>query len=367
MQRYLSMSSVKNAKKAIWWNLVGLWCILSLTLSIGLLIFAKYQSCDPILNNQINLGEQLFPLFVMDTLRSTPGLPGLFLACVFSAALSTISSGLNSLTAVFLEDVLKCFFLKNLTQKWEVMISKLLCVIFGVVCLGLTFVVSQLGSSILQAALSLFGVIGGPILGLFFLALFVPFSNAKGAIIGTLTSLAFLIWLFLGFNIYGIKYPKKVFCTYDCIPEGNLLSRRILGIEDSLRPYLLSHGTTSQQTCTNVTSPGPYTGIKAFHSISYVWYGSLAVLIVLIVGSIVSLLTGPLKPGQVDPSLLFSLPDKLLPFLPIRIRRILFCGFSDEKKVTDSALAVVTIEKENAKTTVNASETNQTNLAFQQN
>ena len=69
----------------------------------------------------------MFPLFVMDTLRDTPGLPGLFLACVFSAALSTISSGLNSLSAVFLEDVLKCFFLKNLTERWEAWLSKLLC------------------------------------------------------------------------------------------------------------------------------------------------------------------------------------------------------------------------------------------------
>ena len=63
----------------------------------------------------------------MDTLRNTPGLPGLFLSCVFSAALSTISSGLNSLSAVFLEDVIKGFILKDITDKKAALFSKILC------------------------------------------------------------------------------------------------------------------------------------------------------------------------------------------------------------------------------------------------
>jgi len=49
--------------RAIWLNLAGLWCILSLTLAIGMLIFAKYQTCDPILNKEIKMGEQVNILF----------------------------------------------------------------------------------------------------------------------------------------------------------------------------------------------------------------------------------------------------------------------------------------------------------------
>ena len=83
----------------------------------------------------------------METLRTTVGLPGLFLACLFSAALrfatltfvwpysnffyiyenSTISSGLNSLAAVFLEDVIKGFFTKNLSDERAAKWSKILC------------------------------------------------------------------------------------------------------------------------------------------------------------------------------------------------------------------------------------------------
>ena len=63
----------------------------------------------------------------METLKSTVGLPGLFLACIFSAALSTISSGLNSLAAVVLEDFIKGHFIKDISEKKAATLSKLLC------------------------------------------------------------------------------------------------------------------------------------------------------------------------------------------------------------------------------------------------
>jgi len=41
------------------------------------------------------------------------------------------------------------------------------------------------------------------------------------------------------------------------------------------------------------------------------------------------LIKGPLKKGQVDPSLIISIPDKFFPCLPSKIKKILFCGFGD--------------------------------------
>ena len=47
---------------------------------------------------------QLVPYFVLDEMSYLPGLPGLFVACIMSGALSTVSSGLNSLAAVTWQD-----------------------------------------------------------------------------------------------------------------------------------------------------------------------------------------------------------------------------------------------------------------------
>ena len=83
-------------------------------------MYAYYHDCDPMTTRQVNKKDQLFPLFVMQVttthphkkvllkllklqvMKDYPGVPGLFVAGVFSGALSTVSSGLNSLAAVTL-------------------------------------------------------------------------------------------------------------------------------------------------------------------------------------------------------------------------------------------------------------------------
>jgi len=50
---------------------------------------------------------QLMPIYVVDSLKNMPGLAGLFVAGIFSGSLSTVSSAVNSLAAVTLEDYVK--------------------------------------------------------------------------------------------------------------------------------------------------------------------------------------------------------------------------------------------------------------------
>ena len=61
-------------------------------------------------------------------------------------------------------------------------VLKLLAFFYGFLCVALTFVVDALGSGMLQAALSIFGIVGGPLLGLFTLGMVVKGSNQLGII-----------------------------------------------------------------------------------------------------------------------------------------------------------------------------------------
>jgi len=58
-------------------------------------------------SGRISSGDQLMPLYVLDTMGSIPGLTGLFIAGIFSSALSSVSPILNSLAAVTVEDYIK--------------------------------------------------------------------------------------------------------------------------------------------------------------------------------------------------------------------------------------------------------------------
>ena len=61
--------------------------LLTLLSMAGLVIYSKYHDCDPLRAGIVSSSDQLFPLFVMDTLGHLPGLPGVFVAGIFSGSL----------------------------------------------------------------------------------------------------------------------------------------------------------------------------------------------------------------------------------------------------------------------------------------
>lgn len=89
----------------VWINSAGWTLVVLMTAYAGMLIFAKYEHCDPIGNKEIKTADQLFPLYVMDVLGEYKGFPGLFVAGIFSAGLRYNSSNVfNDLIAYIKND-----------------------------------------------------------------------------------------------------------------------------------------------------------------------------------------------------------------------------------------------------------------------
>ncbi|CAF1498513.1 unnamed protein product, partial [Rotaria sordida] len=200
IQRYIAIRSTRGAKQALLIDAIGGSFIVLLTILIGVIMYAYYADCDPYTNKQIEHIDQILPYFVMEVLGDKKGIPGIFLACVFSGSLSTISSGLNSLAAVIIEDFYKGLMSRQLSDERQGFISKILSVVLGACIMLLTYVVSHLGS-ILNATLSLFGVLEGPNMGVFVLGFLFPQANRRGALVGFFSSLALQLWMFLGAQI----------------------------------------------------------------------------------------------------------------------------------------------------------------------
>jgi sodium-coupled monocarboxylate transporter 8/12 len=114
----------------------------------------------------------------MDSLADWPGLPGFFVAGVFSAALSSLSTGLNSICAVILEDFFKPYSKKPLTDIQIKYITRSVVLIFGLICIILVFVVEQLGT-VLQLSMSIGSIFQGPLLGIFTAGIMIPVINAS--------------------------------------------------------------------------------------------------------------------------------------------------------------------------------------------
>ena len=221
----MCVRSTRGAKQALFINAAGAALVILLCGFIGVILFAYYAECDPYTNGDVKDIDQIFPYFVMEVLSDKPGLAGVFLACIFSGSLSTISSGLNSLSAVVIEDVYKGLLGKKLTDERQGFVSKIFSVVLGAVVILLTFIVSYLGS-VLNAALSLFGVLSGPIMGVFFLGFFFPRANRRGGLVGFLTSLSFILWIFLGAQVTKsqMKSERLPLTTVNCPERKNQTS-----------------------------------------------------------------------------------------------------------------------------------------------
>ena len=174
-------------------------------------MFAYYHDCDPIKSRQVDKKDQLFPLFVMQVMGDIPGVPGLFVAGVFSGALSTVSSGLNSLAAVCLKDFFGSGCNLKLSEDRAALVTKLLAVVFGVIGYGIVFLVKYL-PGVLEAALGIFGIVGGPVLGAFTLGMFFPFANS--IVRGSPDFSDFKL------NIFSIREPSSVVSPPSYSPCG---------------------------------------------------------------------------------------------------------------------------------------------------
>ncbi|ESP04002.1 hypothetical protein LOTGIDRAFT_156605 [Lottia gigantea] len=319
IQRTMACSSLRDAQIALWINAPGLIIILLLCSMIGIVMYAFYSTCDPLKFGLVSASDQLFPLFVMDILGHIPGIPGLFIACIFSGSLSSISSGLNALAAVFLQDILRPYFLPDIREHRATFLSKVTAFVFGVICLGLTWVASQMGG-ILQAALSLFGMLGAPMMGLFTLGMLFPWANTKGAISGFFCSIIMMLWI--GFGSFFAKLPsaKAPISVDGC--NWTLL-------QDNMTTY----NQISSQIIINttITSEVEDSALTPLYRVSYLWYSCIAVLIVLVVGLPVSFLTGADNPREVNPKLICPIFDVMLPCLPHKIRHFLYFGVKHEE------------------------------------
>ncbi|XP_046554446.1 sodium-coupled monocarboxylate transporter 1-like isoform X1 [Haliotis rubra] len=325
IQRALSCPTPRKAQLAMLINLPGLIFIVSLCCMIGIVMFAFYADCYPLkFNNLIFSSDQLLPLFVMDTLSQFQGLPGVFVSCIFSGSLSTLSSTLNAMGAVIPHDLIQPFCCKKLSDRSMTILSKVTVFVMGGVTIACSYGVAQLGS-VLQATYAVTSVLDGPVFGIFILGMFFPWANSWGAIVGCLTSLAIMLWICIA------AFVNRAF---NAIPSAV----SVMGCNWNITTTTMTTIATTMSTVNSTAAVNlPLTSKSSdpfypLYTLSYLNYTATSVAIVVIVGLIVSFITGRTDPKSLDPRLICPLFDCLFPCLPEMILRPLRFGVNHEGK-----------------------------------
>lgn len=183
VQRYLTASSLKEAQKALWFKLFVTVPMVAVFFLTGTVIYGYYKASPggfPVLAK----ADQLLPYFVMDKLPSP--IPGILIAAIFAATMSTVSAAINSLTSAVLMDWGKGSFRSGGgSDSRNVLIARTITACFGAATILLAFAVSKI-QSLIEATNTVTGFFGGALLGVFFLAVFTRRANTTGCIIGIL-------------------------------------------------------------------------------------------------------------------------------------------------------------------------------------
>lgn len=199
VQRYLTAKSLRDAQKALWlklWVTLPVICMFYLT---GTMLYGYYKAhpertpqfanaelvpslSQPDGSTSRSLAnDQLLPFFVVNQLPSP--FPGLLVAALYGSTIAVVSAGINSLATAALMDFRQTSKSETRSDRSDMRSAQLLTAGFGALATGLAFAIGKLGT-LIQITITIMGIFGGPLLGIFLLGVLVTRANSIGALAG---------------------------------------------------------------------------------------------------------------------------------------------------------------------------------------
>lgn len=201
VQRLLTTRNLKNGQKALVWSGVVVAFQFALFLGIGLLLYGFYNAQSP---EALGLAttDEIFAKFIVEQLPV--GLSGLIVASLFAAAMSSLSSSLNSLASSTTLDLYKPYFGKENTEEEDLKVSRIITTVWAFILTGSAFffAILQLQEgerpAVVELGLGIASYTYGGLLGAFVLGRWFSGPDKTDAMIGFFAGLISLLFLVEG-------------------------------------------------------------------------------------------------------------------------------------------------------------------------
>ena len=198
-QRELSTRSVDDTRQALFLDgmlrfpLVVSYCFLGVCLGAYAMVHPGFVAGLPLNETGTANYNLAVPIFV---LKNFPhGLIGLVMAGLVAAAMSSLDSTLNALSALSMQDLVVGFSKREFSPRTEMMLSKILTVFWGVVCLTFSFYVGNVSQTIIESVNKIGSLINGPLLAVFLMGMLTRRVNGQGALLGLIVGFSGNLWL----------------------------------------------------------------------------------------------------------------------------------------------------------------------------
>lgn len=206
VQRYLSARSQSEASLAL--GISGFIVLLQFAvfLLIGIGLASLFGIAGGVTEVSGLKNDQLLAHFVVNYMPV--GVLGFTLAAVFAAAMSTLSSSLNSSSAAFINDLYLPLRQHELDERSKLRAGRAATIAFGVLQIGLAIMFGLIGTdeSTVSNVLKISGFAIGPVLGLYFLAVITPRVAQRAALSGFVAGVAVLSYVAMSTPVYWAWY-----------------------------------------------------------------------------------------------------------------------------------------------------------------
>lgn len=244
VQRELSVGNVDDVRKSLMVNALGRFPLVLSYCLMGIFIGAIFSSPEgfhrvgEIMGLSVDAARQtlssdpdrMVPMFILGYLPH--GIIGFIFVAIMAALMSSLDSGLNSLSAVTMKDFYQRYIKLNAGERHYLIASKIITFIWGIFCVSAALVFYYFGEATRQTTIVLINAVGsmlyGPILATFLLGMFTKKLNGQSVKIGIAVGIIvnFCLWIFtpvswLWWNVTG-------FLTTALIAFLVILFRRII-------------------------------------------------------------------------------------------------------------------------------------------
>lgn len=185
VQRLLTCKNLLSAQKALISSGVMVIAQFTLFLLLGLLLFVHFDG-------RPMRPDEVFPRYLVAEMPT--GLVGFFIASLFAAAMSTLSSSFNSLASSTLFDFIKKYR-PQLSSRHELQLSRGITLGWGMLMAGIASLFSGIQNPVVELGLSIASFTYGGMLGVFILGNLDKRATEESAFLAKWLTILFMIWI----------------------------------------------------------------------------------------------------------------------------------------------------------------------------
>ena len=217
VQRYLTTADKNGAVKSL---LTNMWLSIPATLLfffVGTALFVFFRQHPETMNFSLSNGDAIFPWYIVNELPN--GVVGLLISGILAAAMSSVSSSINSAATSYCEDIHFRFW--NPSKKLK--LARIATLLIGILGTSAALFMAEFEiKSLWDVFQKVLGLIIGSMSGLFILGVFFKKANSIGALIGFTGSLIVQIFISNYTSIHLLLYTATGMIM--CILIGILAS-----------------------------------------------------------------------------------------------------------------------------------------------